>query len=73
MNWSNPNDRAQAQWLPWIGEKCLFSHGGKTYYGHHTGSCFKTGRGCTANYFLTNTCLWMYLPQVEPAQQEISE
>lgn len=70
MSWINPNDRSQGQWLPWIGEECLFSHAGKTYYGHHTGGCFKTGRGCTARYFPTNECLWMPLPQVARVQQE---
>ena len=31
--WINPNDKTQKQYLPWIGEKVLFCHGGKVYYG----------------------------------------
>lgn len=71
MTWINPNDRTQGQWLPWLGEACLFSHAGKTYYGCHTGGSFKTGRGCTAKYFPTSECLWMPLPKADALDQKL--
>lgn len=63
--WINPNNREQGQWLPSIGQECLFSHAGKTYYGYYTGGSFKTGRGFTTKYFPTNECLWMPLPRAD--------
>lgn len=60
--WTDPNDKAQKQYLPWIGEAVLFCHGGVTYYGQHTGGSFQTGRGVTARNFNTWECRWMYPP-----------
>lgn len=60
--WINPNDKTQEQYLPWIGAPCLFAHEGVTYYGHHTGGSFQTGRGVAARFFPTWRSLWMPLP-----------
>lgn len=60
--WINPNDKTQRQYLPHIAEKCLFAHGGRTYYGHHTGGSFQSGAGATAKNFGTWECVWMPLP-----------
>ena len=60
--WIDPNDKTQAQYLPHIGEKVLFCHDGVTYYGNHTGGCFRTGLGITSNAFNTWECHWMYPP-----------
>lgn len=61
--WIDPNDKTQKQCLPWIGEPCLFAHGGQTYYGRHTGGSFQTGQGVTARNFPTWDCVWMPLPK----------
>ena len=61
--WIDPNDKTQRQFLPWIGEACLFAHKGVTYYGQHTGGSFQSGRGVTARHFTTWECLWMPLPK----------
>lgn len=67
LNWINPNDKSQAQYLPHIGEKVLFCHGGETYFGTHTGGSFKYGHGVCAMYFPTWDCFWMYPPKaVQP-------
>ena len=63
MRWIDPNDKTQKQYLPNIGEKCLFAHAGKTYYGHHTGGSFQSGAGVTAKHFGTWDCVWMPLPE----------
>ncbi len=60
--WTDPNDKTQKQYLPWIGEAVLFCHGGVTYYGQHTGGSFQTGHGVTARNFNTWECRWMYPP-----------
>ncbi len=60
--WINPNDKTQAKFLPNIGESILFCHGGKVYYGKHTGGAFQCGHGVTSRYFNTWSCHWMYLP-----------
>ncbi len=60
--WIDPNDKTQAQFLPHIGEPVLFCHGGKTYYGRHTGGSFQYGAGVTKRDFNTWECRWMYLP-----------
>lgn len=61
--WIDPNDKTQKQYLPWIGEACLFAHAGITYYGRHTGGSFQTGQGVTARNFPTWDCVWMPLPK----------
>lgn len=63
VTWVNPNDKTQKQYLPWIGEKVLFSHGGQTYYGSHTGGSFVTGQGISSRNFDTWECQWMYPPK----------
>ena len=60
--WTDPNDKTQRQYLPWIGEAVLFCHDGVTYYGQHTGGSFHTGLGVTARNFNTWECRWMYPP-----------
>lgn len=67
MRWINPNNKAQEKYLPNIGEKCLFAHHGKVYFGHHTGGSFKSGVGVTAKYFATWDCVWMSLPEAPSA------
>jgi hypothetical protein len=70
--WINPNDKTQAQYLPHIGEPCLFApsgeHAGRVYYGHHTGGSFRTGQGVTARSFCTWKCHWMPIPQAPEAK-----
>ena len=66
--WIDPNDKTQAQYLPHIGEPCLFAHNGKVYYGHHTGGSFRTGRGFTEKTFGTWDCSWMPLPAAPEAK-----
>ena len=66
--WINPNNKTQARYLPNIGEKVIFAHGDKTYYGHHTGGSFKTGAGVTAKHFDTWVCVWMPIPQAPNAK-----
>lgn len=61
--WTNPNDKTQAQFLPHIGEQVLFCHGGKVYLGKHTGGSFKAMTPPFA-HFDTWGCLWMYPPKV---------
>ena len=63
LDWINPNNKEQSQYLPWIDEEVLFTHKGKTYYGKHTGGSFVTGQGCTKKEFVTWECKWMYLPK----------
>lgn len=58
--WVDPNDKAQKQYLPHIGELVLFCHGGNTYTGKHTGGSFQSE--VTNQYFNTWECRWMYLP-----------
>jgi len=60
--WIDPNDKTQAQFLPHIGEPVLFCHGGKTYYGRHTGGSFQYGAGVTKRDFNTWECHWMPIP-----------
>lgn len=60
--WIDPNDKTQAQYLPHIGEPVLFCHGGKTYWGKHTGGGFVTGNGVVQKYFSTWECRWQYPP-----------
>ena len=69
MKWINPNDKTQKQFLPWIGERVLFCHGGKVYLGKHTGGSFKSGRW----YFDTWQCRWMYPPEAAQAERERGE
>ena len=57
----NPNDKTQKQFLPHIGERVLFCHGGKTYYGKHTGGSFISFTNPGKNY-RTWECFWMYPP-----------
>jgi hypothetical protein len=58
--WNDPNDKTQAKYLPWIGEKCLFTFGGKVFYGHHTGGSFQSFS--PPKLFPTWECLWQELP-----------
>ena len=60
MNWIDPNDKNQAQYLPHIGEKVLFCYSGVTFWGIHTGGSFKSGHGVCSKYFPTWDCFWMY-------------
>lgn len=60
--WINPNDKTLTQYLPWVGQKCLFAHHGQTYFGHHTGGSFQTGQGVTKRFFPTWECVWMPVP-----------
>ena len=60
--WIDPNDKAQKQYLPHIGEPVLFCHKGKTYYGKHTGGDFVSGVGFAQKHFNTWHCRWMYPP-----------
>ena len=68
MKWIDPNDKTQEKFLPWIGEKCLFAHDGKVFYGHHTGGSFVTGYGVTRRYFDTWRCVWMQIPEAPNAE-----
>lgn len=68
MQWIDPNDKTQKKYLPHIGEKCIFAHGGKTYYGHHTGGSFQCGVGVTAKHFGTWDCVWMPMPEAPNAK-----
>lgn len=61
--WIDPNDKTQERFLPNIGEPILFCHGGKTYYGRHTGGSFQYGAGVTKRDFNTWECRWAYLPE----------
>lgn len=70
--WIDPNDKTQEQFLPWIGEKVLFCHGGVTNYGHHTGGSFVTGQGVCRKSFGTWDCLWMY-PPASPNPKGVEE
>ena len=66
--WIDPNDKAQKQYLPWIGEKVLFCHAGITYYGRHTGGGFQSFN--PPKQFNTWSCRWMYPPKAaEPIQR----
>lgn len=66
--WINPNDKTQAQYLPHIGEPCLFAHDGKVYYGIHTGGSFRAGSGATSRHFGTWDCQWMPIPEAPEAK-----
>lgn len=59
--WTDPNDKTQKQFLPHIGERVLFCHAGKTYYGKHTGGSFISFTNPGKNY-PTWECFWMYPP-----------
>lgn len=61
--WINPNDKTQKKYLPWIGEECIFTHGGIVYYGSHNGGSFVHGKGFCCKHFSTWDCLWMPLPK----------
>lgn len=63
IEWINPNDKTQAQYLPHIGEPCLFAYEGKVYYGIHTGGSFRTGKGVTSKSFGTWDCRWIPIPE----------
>lgn len=67
--WINPNDKTQAQYLPHIGEPCLFAHGGRVYYGHHTGGSFRSGHGFAAKSFSTWDCFWMPMPEAPKPEE----
>ena len=56
--WIDPNDKAQARYLPSIGERVLFSYKGRVYYGAHMGGSFKSG----SHHYNTWACRWMPLP-----------
>ena len=58
VDWIDPNDKTQKQYLPHIGEPVLFCHKGKTYCGHHNGGLFQNQE----KYFDTWECRWMPLP-----------
>lgn len=60
--WIDPNDKTQKQFLPHIGERVLFCHAGKTYYGKHTGGSFISFTN-PGNYYPTWDCHWMYPPK----------
>lgn len=62
--WTDPNDKTQKQFLPHIGERVLFCHAGKTYYGKHTGGSFISFTNPGKNY-PTWECFWMYPPAAE--------
>lgn len=68
--WINPNDKTQAQYLPHIGEPCLFAHDGKVYYGYHTGGSFRTGHGFMEKRFGTWDCFWMPIPGAPEANPD---
>lgn len=66
QGWIDPNDKAQKQYLPHIGERVLFKHDGRVYLGKHTGGSFK------AEYpfgktFGTWDCMWMYPSALDAA------
>lgn len=63
MEWINPNDKTQQQYLPHIGEQVLFCHGGKTYFGKHNGGSFQSFT--PPKFFNTWECRWMYPPEAE--------
>ena len=66
--WIDPNDKAQKQYLPRVGEKVLFCHAGITYYGRHTGGGFQSFN--PPKQFNTWACRWMYPPKAaEPIQR----
>ena len=69
-SWINPNDKTQRRYLPHIGERCLFAHDGRTYYGHHTGGSFQAGAGATAKNFGTWDCIWMPMPLPPTTEEE---
>ena len=69
--WINPNDKTQKQYLPWIGEKVLFCHGGKVYYGRHTGGSFQSFS--PPRFFNTWECCWMPVPKAEGAAEGVAE
>lgn len=59
--WINP---IKTGMLPTVGDKVLFSTGGKTYYGSFIeNDYFKEGQGATAKLYDACDCVWMYLPQ----------
>ncbi|MDH0371782.1 hypothetical protein N7340_08355 [Comamonas aquatica] len=72
QGWIDPNDKAQKQYLPHIGERVLFKHDGRVYLGKHTGGSFK------AEYpfgktFGTWDCKWMYPSALDAAAPQPPE
>ncbi|MDH1429138.1 hypothetical protein N5J23_04960 [Comamonas aquatica] len=72
QGWIDPNDKAQKQYLPHIGERVLFKHDGRVYLGKHTGGSFK------AEYpfgktFGTWDCMWMYPSALDAAAPQPPE
>lgn len=72
QGWIDPNDKAQKQYLPHIGERVLFKHDGCVYLGKHTGGSFK------AEYPLGKTfgtwdCKWMYPSVLDAAAPQPPE
>ena len=65
--WIDPNDKAQKQYLPHIGEQVLFCHKEKIYIGKHTGGSFKAMTPPFA-HFGTWDCHWMYPPAAKGKQ-----
>lgn len=66
-DWIDPNDKSRAQYLPHIGEPCLFCHDGRVYYGKHTGGSFTAGAGFLAQHFDTWKCVWRPMPAAPSA------
>lgn len=72
QGWIDPNDKAQKQYLPHIGDRVLFKHDGRVYLGKHTGGSFK------AEYpfgktFGTWDCMWMYPSALDAAAPQPPE
>lgn len=72
QGWIDPNDKAQKQYLPHIGERVLFKQDGRVYLGKHTGGSFK------AEYpfgktFGTWDCKWMYPSVLDAAAPQPPE
>ena len=66
-HWINPLETDK---LPAVGDKVLFSTGGKTYYGTFTeNDYFKEGQGAVAKHYAACDCVWMYLPQYKDKKQ----
>ena len=68
--WIDPNDKTQPQYLPHVGERVLFCHDGKTYYGKHTGGSFISFTH-PGNTYPTWECHWTYPPKaIDAAMNE---
>lgn len=66
-HWINPLETDK---LPAVGDKVLFSTGGKTYYGTFTeNDYFKEGQGAASKLYDACDCVWMYLPQYKDKKQ----